>query len=216
MPLLQGRHRESLLSLLVALAVGTLMGDALMHLLPHSLHTPHGDPAPVWRGFVATSTLILLSVLDQVMALPLPKANSSIQVMTLFGHGHSHGNAEEAKPLQEFTYLPAMEEGGVIAEKTTLTLSSVGDPPPKYTSHCPSVATSETDQVNGSRFKLTSIENTGGEHFPGILHTLFCTYGERKYLSLLKDSKAKEDQMLDRVPRWCLATPSITLPTGLP
>ena len=151
MPLLQGRHREALLSLLVALAVGTLMGDALMHLLPHSLHTPHGDPAPVWRGFVATSTLILLSVLDQVtLTLLLPKSNSFFQVMTLFGHGHSHGRVEEAKPLQEFTYLPGMEEGGVIAEKTTLTLSSVGDPPPKYTSHCPSVSTSET--VNGRRF----------------------------------------------------------------
>ena len=66
---------------------------------------------------------------------------------------------EEAKPLKEFTYLPtmeevglpAMEEVGVIAEKTTLTLSSVGDPPPKYTSHCPSVATSETGQVNRVR-----------------------------------------------------------------
>ena len=71
--------------------------------------------------------------------------------MTLFGHGHSHGRVEDAKPLQEFTYLPAMEEGvGAIAEKTTLTLSNVGDPPPMYTSNCPSVATSETDQVNRS------------------------------------------------------------------
>ena len=76
MPLLQGRHRETLLSLLVALAIGTLMGDALMHLLPHSLRTPHGDPGPVWRGFVATSTLILLSVLDQV-SFYLPKAHYS-------------------------------------------------------------------------------------------------------------------------------------------
>ena len=73
--------------------------------------------------------------------------------MTLFGHGHSHGGSvEEAKPLKEFTYLPAMEEVGVvIAEKTTLTLSSVGDPPPKYSSHCPSVATSETGQVDKIR-----------------------------------------------------------------
>ena len=74
--------------------------------------------------------------------------------MTLFGHGHSHGRVEEAKPLKEFTYLPAMEEVGVNAEKTTLTLSSVGDPPPKYTSHCPSVATSETGQVNRVRNAL--------------------------------------------------------------
>ena len=43
-----------------------MIGDALMHLLPHSLETPHGDPKPVWRGFVATTTLVLLSVIDQV------------------------------------------------------------------------------------------------------------------------------------------------------
>ena len=46
-----------------------MIGDALMHLLPHSLETPHGDPKPVWRGFVATTTLVLLSVIDQVTIL---------------------------------------------------------------------------------------------------------------------------------------------------
>merc|ERR1719153_2041372 len=134
MPLLQGKHREALLSLLVALAVGTLIGDALMHLLPHSLETPHGDPKPVWRGFVATTTLVLLSVIDQVMSL--------------FGHGHAHGSVKKAEnPLQEFTYIPSLEE----EENTTLTLTSVGDLPPKYTSHCPSVATSEEDQKDTSQ-----------------------------------------------------------------
>ena len=74
--------------------------------------------------------------------------------MALFGHGHSHGRAEESKPLEEFTYLPGMGEEDSIAEKTTLTLTSVGDLPPKYTSHCPSVATSEMDQVNASLHSL--------------------------------------------------------------
>ena len=68
--------------------------------------------------------------------------------MTLFGHGHSHGShVDEANPLQEFTYLPSLEDGSVMEEKTTLTLSSVGDLPPMYTSHCPSVATSEIGKV---------------------------------------------------------------------
>ena len=69
--------------------------------------------------------------------------------MSLFGHGHSHGSAKKAEnPVQEFKYIPSLEERSIsIEENTTLTLTSVGDLPPKYTSHCPSVATSEEDQV---------------------------------------------------------------------
>jgi len=68
--------------------------------------------------------------------------------MSLFGHGHSHGSVKKAEnPLQEFTYIPSLEE----EENTTLTLTSVGDLPPKYTSHCPSVATSEEDQKDTSQ-----------------------------------------------------------------
>lgn len=71
-------------------------------------------------------------------------SKSKPQVMSLFGHGHAHGSVKKAEnPLREFTYIPSLEE----EENTTLTLTSVGDLPPKYTSHCPSVATSEEDQV---------------------------------------------------------------------
>ena len=64
--------------------------------------------------------------------------------MSLFGHGRSHGGVKKAEnPVQEFKYIPSLEEEA----NTTLTLTSVGDLPPKYTSHCPSVATSEEDQV---------------------------------------------------------------------
>ena len=39
-----------------------------MHLLPHSLNNPHPhtESLPVWRGFVATCTLIFLATLEQV------------------------------------------------------------------------------------------------------------------------------------------------------
>ena len=63
-PLLKGPHQDSLLQLLVSLAIGTLVGDALIHLLPHALEIGHGDTSAVWKGFVATMTIIGLFVLD--------------------------------------------------------------------------------------------------------------------------------------------------------
>ena len=59
-PLLKGPHQDSLLQLLVSLAIGTLVGDALIHLLPHALESEHGENSVVccWKGFVATMTII--------------------------------------------------------------------------------------------------------------------------------------------------------------
>ena len=73
----QGPHQETALQLLVSLAVGTLVGDALIHLLPHALSTDHGDTSVVWKGFTATLTIIAFFVMDRVLEG--------------LGHGHSHG-----------------------------------------------------------------------------------------------------------------------------
>ena len=85
-PLLQGPHQDTLLQLLVSLAIGTLVGDALIHLLPHALDSEHGEHGHVlccWKGFVATMTIIALFVVDQIMES--------------FGHGHDHGRKDNHK-----------------------------------------------------------------------------------------------------------------------
>ena len=76
-PLLKGPHQETALQLLVSLAVGTLVGDALIHLLPHALQTDHDDTSVVWKGFTATMIIVCFFVMDRVMEG--------------MGHGHSHG-----------------------------------------------------------------------------------------------------------------------------
>ena len=76
-PMLRGPHQDSALQLLVSLAVGTLVGDALMHLLPHALQTGHGDTSVIWKGFTASLTIIAFYVMDRVME----------------GLGHSHSHA---------------------------------------------------------------------------------------------------------------------------
>ena len=57
--------------------MGTLVGDALIHLLPHALQAEHGDTGMVWKGFTATLTIITFFVMDRVLEG--------------LGHGHSHG-----------------------------------------------------------------------------------------------------------------------------
>ena len=78
-PLLKGPHQETVLQVLVSLAVGTLVGDALIHLLPHALETGHGDDGVVWKGFVATMTIIAFFVLDRILEAA--------------GHSHAHKHA---------------------------------------------------------------------------------------------------------------------------
>jgi zinc transporter 10 len=75
-PVMQKKFYKPLLQFLVALAVGTLAGDALLHLLPHAMssghHHDHGHEEShenMWKGFVAMLGLILFFVMERFIPL---------------------------------------------------------------------------------------------------------------------------------------------------
>lgn len=61
---------QHIIQFLVALAVGTLAGDALLHLLPHSMMTlsseENGHESMVWKGLIAVLGIIFFLQLNVV------------------------------------------------------------------------------------------------------------------------------------------------------
>ncbi|KAL1497579.1 hypothetical protein ABEB36_008514 [Hypothenemus hampei] len=77
-PLMQKRFYKPMIQFLVALAVGTLSGDALLHLFPHAMssshtHGHHGDEdlhlQNTWMGFVAMMGLTFFFVMERLILL---------------------------------------------------------------------------------------------------------------------------------------------------
>ncbi|XP_049583584.1 zinc transporter ZIP10 [Syngnathus scovelli] len=79
-PILNGSCFKFLLTFLVALAVGTLSGDALLHLLPHSRgQHDHSDPSHgddlatdfdgVWKGLMALAGIYLLFIFEHCVGM---------------------------------------------------------------------------------------------------------------------------------------------------
>ncbi|XP_054908939.1 zinc transporter ZIP10 isoform X2 [Poeciliopsis prolifica] len=83
-PILKQSCFKFLLTFLVALAVGTLSGDALLHLLPHSQgHHDHSQPAGgaadhgdlltafdgVWKGLTALAGIYLLFIIEHCIGM---------------------------------------------------------------------------------------------------------------------------------------------------
>ncbi|XP_017483217.1 PREDICTED: zinc transporter ZIP6 [Rhagoletis zephyria] len=95
-PLMKTIAYQEILKFLVAVAVGTLAGDALMHLLPHALVPEHGahessttesehdTHEAVWICACAFFTCIFMYILEHT--LPLLRGENAK------GHGHSHSH----------------------------------------------------------------------------------------------------------------------------
>ncbi|XP_034241906.1 zinc transporter foi [Thrips palmi] len=83
-PVMQKAYYQQLLQFLVALAVGTLCGDALLHLLPHAMssgaedshshshshghdHDPHSDN--MWKGLVASLGVVFFFFTEKCLTL---------------------------------------------------------------------------------------------------------------------------------------------------
>uniref|UniRef100_A0A8C9SGP2 Solute carrier family 39 member 5 n=1 Tax=Scleropages formosus TaxID=113540 RepID=A0A8C9SGP2_SCLFO len=99
-PLLPPARLHSLLRPMAALAVGTLCGDALLHLLPHAspgTHTASGQQDAVLKGLCVLAGIYLLFVVEGILELQRhhkvmakhPEGRPP-ESMSGTGHGHSH------------------------------------------------------------------------------------------------------------------------------
>ncbi|XP_067003671.2 zinc transporter foi [Anabrus simplex] len=76
-PFMQKVFYHQLLQFLVALAVGTLCGDALLHLLPHamlvedehSVHSQHQHDTNIWKGLIACLGIIFFFLMEKCLTM---------------------------------------------------------------------------------------------------------------------------------------------------
>ncbi|XP_048033827.1 zinc transporter ZIP10 [Megalobrama amblycephala] len=132
-PLLRPSVLQIFLCPMAGMAVGTLCGDALLHLLPHAIfsqHTEHQDA--VFKGLSVLGGLYLLFVFESLLGLKqhfkiLKKrrhnAESGRELDTLqgtsssnqyesSGHGHSHGQPGPGKTgIRSMAWMVVMGDG---------------------------------------------------------------------------------------------------------
>lgn len=104
------------LSLLVSLSVGTMSGDALLHLIPHALdihlgheneshadEDEHAKPDGRWIMLMALIALVVFACVEKII-----HALGGHNHGGLHAHGHGHGHAAEA-PAKELSSVAASD-----------------------------------------------------------------------------------------------------------
>ena len=125
-PIMQKVFYQHLLQFLISLAVGTLAGDALLHLLPHALlpedHGQHDHDRvlhtrAVWLGFVATVSMIGFFFFEKVI--------------NVLGEMKAR-NKQKQLPGEQEKKVKVVREGHVASDRV------IGGPQckSKYSTHC--------------------------------------------------------------------------------
>lgn len=116
-------HYKYINPFLVALAVGTLSGDALIHLLPHAIGMPIPPGSNIHTrhamyGFTALATIVVALFAERMHNL-----------CGHGGHGHSHGNAHQNAPLaqQEQEDIKDLDTGTVEEDDGVESCEKIGE-----------------------------------------------------------------------------------------
>lgn len=105
----------SSLSVMVAFAVGGLLGDTLFHLLPE-IFLGEDSPEHVRFVMVEPNRNLLLGVAIMVGFVTFVAMDKALRIATEGGHGHSHG-VEVVKPVASTSALEQSSANSVKSRK---------------------------------------------------------------------------------------------------
>lgn len=128
-PIVEKNYYFYVLQFFMALAVGTLAGDALLHLLPHAMRTTSDDMTSaemvemmMHRGLAALLGIISFCIIERLLKIITTRKNhesekesseSGVETVKLQNkHGHSHGLADtKPKSLSSIVWMVILGDG---------------------------------------------------------------------------------------------------------
>ncbi|XP_059217207.1 zinc transporter ZIP10 [Stomoxys calcitrans] len=131
-PLMKTMAYQEILNFLIAVAVGTLSGDALMHLLPHALVNEHEsaptshnddhnhdqsshshDTTAVWICAAAFFTAVLMYIIENLLPLLRNGVDQGAHGHS-HHHHHNHGTNNNTKPVVPHSGIsPSVDDNSV-------------------------------------------------------------------------------------------------------
>jgi len=159
-PIMQKMCYQYLMQFLIAMAVGTLIGDALIHLLPHAFlveehdhseehnHNTGSHTRAVWIGCVATVSIIGFFILEKSINL--------VEVMKICKQQNKEENKRSVKVVRERHVVMKKAEGRNRCMK-------------KYSKYCAAEFDPESPNTNDGREEDKRI-STLGDPEPVVEH----------------------------------------------